>query len=66
MQGDRLGVETVPMVKRDEGPKVTLTFRLSADTRAALEQLAEADDRTLGAYIDRVLREHVATVKRKR
>lgn len=36
-----------------------ISIRLEFDVKAALEELASADDRTLSAYINRVLRQHV-------
>lgn len=36
-----------------------ISIRLEADVKSRLEQLAKADDRTLSAYINRLLRQHV-------
>ncbi len=36
------------------------SLRLEPELKAALERLAEADDRSLSSYITRVLKEHVA------
>jgi predicted transcriptional regulator len=49
----------MPREKRDAAVGVRMTSALKAN----LEKLAEADDRTLASYIERILREHVATVK---
>lgn len=38
-----------------------LGLRLSEDVRKGLEVLATADGRTLSAYVERVLAEHVRT-----
>jgi hypothetical protein len=35
-----------------------LSIRLDADVRRAIEKLARKDDRSLSAYINRLLREH--------
>ncbi len=44
-----------------------LSFRIEPELKEALQQLATADDRTLANYIERVLKEHVEAVsKRKR
>jgi predicted HicB family RNase H-like nuclease len=46
------------MAKGNETPQ--FTFRMKPETRKALEELAEADERSLGNYINRVLDQHVA------
>jgi len=43
-----------------------IAIRLEADVKAALEELAAADDRTLVGYIRRVLRSHVEAVAQER
>jgi predicted transcriptional regulator len=43
-----------------------MSIRLEPDVRTALEELAEADDRSVSSYINRVLRQHVETVRGKR
>jgi len=43
-----------------------ISIRLDPDLKAALDALAKADDRSLSAYINRALREHVATVQPKK
>jgi hypothetical protein len=45
--------------RRDAAVGLRMTSALKAD----LEKLAEADDRTLASYIERILREHVATLR---
>ena len=37
------------------------TIRLDPDVKDAVETLAEADGRSLSGYINRVLREHIAS-----
>ena len=43
-----------------------ISIRLEADVKSALEALAEADERSLSAYINRALRQHVEALRRKR
>lgn len=40
-----------------------ITIRVDAETKARLEALAVADDRTLSAYIGRLLRDHLKLPK---
>ncbi|HRN84263.1 MAG TPA: hypothetical protein PK857_05525 [Hyphomicrobium sp.] len=47
------------LMKKD----TSVNVRLTSELRAALQRLADADDRTLSAYIERVLRLHVETLK---
>lgn len=58
------------MVKRskksDETRESRIGLRLHEDLRLALEALAEADGRSLSAYVERVLAEHVRTADRKK
>jgi hypothetical protein len=49
----------MPRERRDAAVGLRMTSALKAD----LEKLAEADDRTLASYIERILREHVASLK---
>jgi hypothetical protein len=42
-----------------------ISIRLDPDVKAALEELAKADDRSLSAYINRTLRQHVEETKRR-
>jgi predicted transcriptional regulator len=42
-----------------------LSIRLDPDVRAGLEALATADDRSLSAYVHRVLRLHVERERAK-
>jgi predicted transcriptional regulator len=42
-----------------EEKQVPFSIRLDPRTKAALEDLARADDRSLSAYVSRVLRQHV-------
>ena len=46
------------MSKWNETPQ--FTFRMKPETRKALEELAQDEDRSLGNYINRVLDQHVA------
>jgi hypothetical protein len=57
-------VRTRAMPRRTKlgGP---LSIRLEPEVRAAVEELAKADERSLSAYINRVLRQHVETVSKK-
>jgi hypothetical protein len=43
-----------------------ISIRLEPDLKAALEGLAKDDDRSLSAYINRALRQHVENLSRKR
>lgn len=43
----------------------TVSIRVGAELKVQLEQLANADDRTLSAYINRVLRQHVEAANPK-
>lgn len=49
----------MPREKRD----AVVGLRIASALKADLEKLADADDRTLASYIERLLREHVASVK---
>ena len=42
-----------------------MSIRLDPDVRAAIEELAEADDRSVSSYINRALRQHVEAVRGK-
>jgi|EndMetStandDraft_5_1072996.scaffolds.fasta_scaffold269673_2 predicted transcriptional regulator len=42
-----------------------ISIRLDPDVKAALEELAKADDRSLSAYINRTLRQHIEETKRR-
>ena len=42
-----------------------MSIRLGPDVKAELQDLADADDRSLSAYINRVLRQHVEAVRKK-
>lgn len=42
-----------------------IAIRLDPDVRAGLEVLAKADDRTLSAYVHRVLKQHVERERAK-
>lgn len=42
-----------------------LSIRLDPDVRTALESLAAADDRTLSAYVHRLLKQHVERERAK-
>lgn len=50
--------------KKGTGPTPQFTLRLDPEIRRALEAKAEADDRSLGEYIHRVLRKHVIEAER--
>lgn len=41
----------------------SVNVRLTSELRAELQRLADADDRKLSAYIERVLQAHVAAMK---
>jgi len=43
-----------------------ISIRLEPDVKAALLELAEADDRTLSAFINRILRQYVDSVRGKK
>ena len=43
-----------------------ISIRLDPDVKAALEGLAQADDRSLSAYINRTLRQHVEDKRREK
>ena len=45
--------------------KTVISFKVSADLKAALAKLAAADERSLSSYIDRILRSHVAELRGK-
>lgn len=40
-----------------------IAFRIDPDLKADLQRLADADDRSLSNYIERVLRQHLQTVE---
>jgi predicted transcriptional regulator len=42
-----------------------ISIRLDPDVKAALEELAKEDERSLSAYINRVLRQHIDAVRKK-
>jgi hypothetical protein len=42
-----------------------ISIRLDADVRAAIETLAKEDERSLSAYINRVLRQHAETMRKR-
>jgi predicted transcriptional regulator len=44
--------------RRREKKLQPLSIRLDADVRRCIEKLARKDDRSLSAYINRVLRDH--------
>jgi len=39
--------------------KPVISFRISEELKAALQRLAEADERSLASYVERALRAHV-------
>jgi predicted DNA-binding protein len=43
-----------------------LSVRVPADLKAALQRLADAEQRTLASYVHRVLHQHVESVDRTR
>jgi predicted transcriptional regulator len=43
-----------------------ISIRLDPDVKAALQELARADDRTLSAFINRILRNYVESVRGKK
>jgi len=42
-----------------------MSIRLDPDVRAAIEDLAQADDRSVSSYINRALRQHVEAMRKK-
>jgi len=42
-----------------------ISIRLDPDVRSGIEALAKADERSLSAYINRALRQHIEQIKRK-
>ena len=45
--------------------KLVISFKVAEDLKAALAELAAEDERSLSAYIDRVLRRHVEQARGK-
>ena len=43
-----------------------ISIRLEPDVKAALQELAAGDDRTLSAFINRILRQYVESVRGKK
>jgi predicted transcriptional regulator len=43
-----------------------MSIRLDPDVRAAIEELAQADDRSVSSYINRLCRAHVEAVSGKK
>ena len=50
-----------------KGSKLTgpMSIRLEPDVKAAVQELAAADDRSLSSYINRVLRQHIDAMRKK-
>ena len=42
-----------------------MSVRLDPDLKAVLQELADADGRSLNSYINRALRQHVQTIKKR-
>jgi predicted transcriptional regulator len=42
-----------------------MSIRLDPDLKAALQELADADERSLNAYINRALRQHIEASKKR-
>ena len=42
-----------------------MSIRLDPDLKADLQELADADERSLNSYINRALRRHVETVRKR-
>jgi len=42
-----------------------ISIRLDPDVKAALEELAKEDERSLSSYINRALRQHIEAKKRE-
>jgi predicted transcriptional regulator len=55
-----------PIMARTTKKLGPVSIRLDADVRQGIEALAKADDRSLSAYINRVLRQHIEAVTGKR
>ena len=53
-------------VSTDEPKSAALSFRIRPSLKAALEELAAAEDRALANYLDRVLRAHVEEAKKEK
>jgi len=51
----------MPAQKKKAPP---LSIRIDADVRRELEKLAAEDDRSLSAYVNRLLRQHVESAKK--
>jgi predicted transcriptional regulator len=43
-----------------------ISIRLEPDVKAALQELASADERSLSSYINRALRQHIEAARGKR
>jgi predicted transcriptional regulator len=43
-----------------------ISIRLEAEVKEALQELAEADERSLSSFINRILRNYVESVRGKR
>jgi predicted transcriptional regulator len=43
----------------------SVNVRLTSELRAELQHLADADDRKLSAYIERILQTHVSSIKER-
>ena len=42
-----------------------MAIRLDSEVKAALQELAAADERTLSAYVNSVLRQHIDAMRRR-
>jgi hypothetical protein len=50
-----------------KGSKLTgpMSIRLEPDVKAAVQELAAGDDRSVSSYINRVLRQHIEAIRGK-
>ena len=51
------------MTRRKKKLLEPMSIRLDPDVKAALEDFAEEEDRSLSSYVNRVLREHVQRIE---
>jgi hypothetical protein len=54
------------MARRKKKLLEPMSIRLDPDVKAALEGYAEAEDRSLSSYVNRVLREHVRRIEEQK
>jgi predicted transcriptional regulator len=54
------------MTRRKKKLLEPMSIRLDPDVKATLEEYAEAEDRSLSSYVNRVLREHVRRIEEQK